>query len=74
MLLQCSSQDSIDSISFVMSRAATGTSLEAGIFWDAGIGSDAGTSSEARMGSTAGICSKDVVGAMAGIVSMLELV
>lgn len=68
MLLQCSSQDSIDSISFVMSRAATGTSLEAGIFWDAG------TSSEARMGSTAGICSKDVVGAMAGIVSMLELV
>jgi hypothetical protein len=58
--LQCSSQDGIDFISFVMSRASTGTSSEAGICSKNGVGAkagidlDAGTDSDAGIGSKAG--------------------
>jgi hypothetical protein len=72
-LHQCNSQDSIDSILFVMSRDSTVTSLEAGICLKdgvgakAGIGSDTGTGSDTRTSSEAGICLNNGVGAKAGI-------
>jgi hypothetical protein len=66
-LYLCNSQDDIDSILFVVSKASIGTSLGDGIGSDAGTGSDTGISSEAGTLVKAGIGSDAGTGSDSGI-------